>query len=153
MVELSTGTHRVADELRRHSLSDGEGGHYSTNLDRNRYGSDNNYLFTGGWGVAGARGAGAGVAASVRAHLPALAPPACAGAPLTALPPPPRARAACTAVTRYNLEVLGMCPCLVDIEIVDTRNGNESNLVTAGQAACACDDPGRKVRRRRAALD
>ena len=53
----------------------------------------------------------------------------------------------CTApaVTRYNLEVLGMCPCLVDIEIVDTRNGNESNLVTAGQEACACDDPGRKV--------
>lgn len=39
---------RVADELRRHSLTDGEGGHYSTNLDRNRYGSDNNYLFTGG---------------------------------------------------------------------------------------------------------
>lgn len=38
-----------------------------------------------------------------------------------------------------------MCPCLVDIEIIDTRNGNESNLVTAGQAACACDDPGRKV--------
>jgi hypothetical protein len=52
VVELSTGTHRVADELRRHSLSDGEGGHYSTNLDRNRYGSDNNYLFTGGWGAA-----------------------------------------------------------------------------------------------------
>ena len=48
VVELSTGTHRVADELRRHSLADGEGGHYSTNLDRNRYGSDNNYLFTGG---------------------------------------------------------------------------------------------------------
>lgn len=114
VVELSTGTHRVADELRRHSLTDGcacwarwarcghtpqpasrlgsqlvlpllllllldaagccrfgrpwqlagrdrrvrhraaaaarrcrEGGHYSTNLDRNRYGSDNNYLFTG----------------------------------------------------------------------------------------------------------
>ena len=47
MVELSTGTHRVADELRRHSLADGEGGHYGTNLDRNRYGSDNNYLFTG----------------------------------------------------------------------------------------------------------
>jgi hypothetical protein len=38
-----------------------------------------------------------------------------------------------------------MCPCLVDIEIVDTRNGNESNLVTAGPSACACDDPGRKV--------
>ena len=92
-----------------------------------------------------------------------------------------------------------MCPCLVDIEIVDTRNGagqtaaaaagtcrcaaaagagrvlacmlralqlrceasrvpganrslviapppgNESNLVTAGQEACTCDDPTRKV--------
>lgn len=48
-------------------------------------------------------------------------------------------------MTRYNLEVLGLCPCLVDIEIVDTRNGNESNLVTAGRDACACDDPGRKV--------
>jgi hypothetical protein len=35
-----------ADDLRRHSLSDGQGGHYGTNLDRNRYGSDNNYLFT-----------------------------------------------------------------------------------------------------------
>jgi hypothetical protein len=63
-----------ADDLRRHSLSDGHGGHYGTNLDRNRYGSDNNYLFT---------------------------------------------------VTKYNLESLGLCPCLVDIEIVDTRNGNE----------------------------
>lgn len=92
VVELSTGTHRVADELRRHSLSDGEGGHYSTNLDRNRYGSDNNYLFT---------------------------------------------------VTRYNLECLGLCPCLVDIEIVDTRNGNESQLVTAGEVACSCNSPER----------
>ena len=92
VVELSTGTHRVADELRRHSLSDGMGGHYSTNLDRNRYGSDNNYLFT---------------------------------------------------VTKYNLECLGMCPCLVDIEIVDTRNGNEAQLVTAGHDACSCDSPER----------
>lgn len=92
VVELSTGTHRVADELRRHSLTDGEGGHYSTNLDRNRYGSDNNYLFT---------------------------------------------------VTRYNLECLGLCPCLVDIEIIDTRNGNESQLVTAGDTACSCESPER----------
>jgi hypothetical protein len=38
--------YRQADDLRRHSLSDGQGGHYGTNLDRNRYGSDNNYLFT-----------------------------------------------------------------------------------------------------------
>eukprot|EP00889_Picochlorum_renovo_P006624 jgi/Picre1/33654/NNA_001134.t1 len=88
VVELSTGTHRVADELRRHSLSDGMGGHYSTNLDRNRYGSDNNYLFT---------------------------------------------------VTKYNLDALGLCPCLVDIEIVDTRNGNEANIVSAGPDACRCD--------------
>ena len=92
VVELSSGTHRVADELRRHSLSDGMGGHYSTNLDRNRYGSDNNYLFT---------------------------------------------------VTRYNLESLGLCPCLVDIEIVDTRNGNEVQIVTAGPEACSCDSPER----------
>jgi hypothetical protein len=48
VVELSTGTHRVPDELRKHYLSDGEGGQYSTNLDRNRYGNDDQYLFTGG---------------------------------------------------------------------------------------------------------
>lgn len=53
-------------------------------------------------------------------------------------PPPP-------AVTRFNLECLGLCPCLVDIEIMDTRNGNEVQLVTAGHAACACDSPARKV--------
>lgn len=41
---------RVPDELRKHYLSDGEGGQYSTNLDRNRYGNDDQYLFTGaGW--------------------------------------------------------------------------------------------------------
>jgi hypothetical protein len=92
VVEMSSGTHRVADDLRRHSLSDGQGGQYGTNLDRNRYGSDNNYLFT---------------------------------------------------VTRYNLESLGLCSCLVDIEIVDTRNGNESNVVSVGPGACRCDDPSR----------
>ena len=37
---------RVPEELKRHSISDGEGGHYSTNLDRNRYGSDDQYLAT-----------------------------------------------------------------------------------------------------------
>ena len=47
VVELSTGTHRVPDELRKHYLSDGAGGQYSTNLDRNRYGNDDQYLFTG----------------------------------------------------------------------------------------------------------
>ena len=50
-----------------------------------------------------------------------------------------------SAVTKFDLDCLGLCPCLVDIEIVDTRNGNESNLVTAGREACACEDPGRKV--------
>lgn len=93
MVELSSGTHRVAEDPRKHSLADGEGGHYSTNLDRNRYGSDNNYLFT---------------------------------------------------VTRFDLEALGMCPCMVDIEIIDTRNGNEAQLVCAGTDACTCNDPTRK---------
>jgi hypothetical protein len=93
VVELAAGTHRVADDVRRHSLSDGEGGAYSTNLDRNRYGADNNYLFT---------------------------------------------------VTRYNLESLGICPCFVDIEIVDTRNDNESQMVAAGGGACSCDSSARK---------
>jgi hypothetical protein len=41
----------VPDELRKHYLSDGEGGQYSTNLDRNRYGNDDQYLFTGAHGV------------------------------------------------------------------------------------------------------
>ena len=32
---------------------------------------------------------------------------------------------------------------MVDIEIVDTRNGNESQLVTAGEGACSCDSADR----------
>jgi len=46
-------------------------------------------------------------------------------------------------VTKYNLESLGLCPCLVDIEIVDTRNGNESSIVSVGAEACNCEDPAR----------
>ena len=46
VVSLSGGTHRIPDELRRHTLADDAGGEYSTNLDRNRYGSDDSYLFT-----------------------------------------------------------------------------------------------------------
>ena len=38
---------------------------------------------------------------------------------------------------------LGLCTCLVDIEIVDTRKGNESNVVSVGPAACSCEDPAR----------
>ena len=46
VVSLSSGTHRIPDELRRHTLCDDLGCEYSTNLDRNRYGSDDSYLFT-----------------------------------------------------------------------------------------------------------
>ena len=44
VVDLSSCTHRVPDELRRHSLFDLDGNEYSTNLDRNRYGGDDQYL-------------------------------------------------------------------------------------------------------------
>jgi hypothetical protein len=46
VVSLATGTHRVPDELRRHTLTDADGVQYSTNLDRNRYGADTQYLNT-----------------------------------------------------------------------------------------------------------
>ena len=46
VVELSSRTHRVPDELRRHTLVCRQGGQYSTNLDRNRYGGDDHYLTT-----------------------------------------------------------------------------------------------------------
>ncbi|KIY96162.1 hypothetical protein MNEG_11799 [Monoraphidium neglectum] len=102
VVELTTGTHRVPDELRKHYLSDGEAGQYSTNLDRNRYGNDDQYLFT---------------------------------------------------VIRYDLEYLGLCPCMVDVEIIDAKNDNQpfeitpaapaasrpqSIFVSAGPEACSC---------------
>ncbi|KAK9829398.1 hypothetical protein WJX72_005590 [[Myrmecia] bisecta] len=87
VVELSSGTHRVPDELRRHSLSDGKGGQYSTNLDRNRYGTDDQYLST---------------------------------------------------VIRYDLDFLDMCPCLVDVEIIDAKNGSGTVLVSADEGLCTC---------------
>lgn len=88
---------RVPDELRRHSLSDGVGGQYSTNLDRNRYGADDQYLST---------------------------------------------------VIRYDLEFLRLCPCLVDVEIIDAKNGSGTILVSAGEDFCICTkDPARKVSR------
>ncbi len=87
--------YRVPDELRRHSLSDGVGGQYSTNLDRNRYGADDQYLST---------------------------------------------------VIRYDLEFLRLCPCLVDVEIIDAKNGSGTILVSAGDDFCICaKDPARKV--------
>jgi len=47
VVNLACGTHRVSDELKKHYLTDIEGTQYTTNLDRNRYGSDDQYMFTG----------------------------------------------------------------------------------------------------------
>ena len=81
--------HRVPEELKRHSIGDGEGGSYSTNLDRNRYGSDDQYLAT---------------------------------------------------VVRYNLEFLDLCPCLVDITILDAKNGEVAIRVAAGPEACICNN-------------
>lgn len=91
VVELSSGTHRVPEELRRHSLSDGSGGSYSTNLDRNRYGNDDQYLST---------------------------------------------------VIRYDLEFLDLCPCMVDVEIIDAKNGQGSILVSADPDMCNCSGVG-----------
>ena len=79
---------RVPEELKKHSLSDGQGGQYSTNLDRNRYGSDDQYLST---------------------------------------------------VIRYDLEYLNLCPCLVDVEIIDAKLGSGTVMVSAGDQACVCD--------------
>ena len=77
----------MPDELKKHSLSDGVGGQYSTNLDRNRYGADDQYLST---------------------------------------------------VIRYDLEYLRLCPCLVDVEIIDAKNGSGTILVSAGPEYCLC---------------
>ena len=78
---------RVPDELKRHSLLDKAGSQYSTNLDRNRYGTDNQYLST---------------------------------------------------VIRYDLDYLGLCPCLVDVEIIDAKNGSGTVIVSAGDHVCCC---------------
>ena len=77
----------VPEELRRHSLGDDEGKEYSTNLDRNRYGSDDQYLST---------------------------------------------------VIRYDLEFLGLCPALVDVEIIDAKSRDAPLLISAGPAGCKC---------------
>lgn len=44
----------------------------------------------------------------------------------------------CVAVIRYDLEFLGLCPCLVDVEIIDAKAGNQSVIVSAGPQACTC---------------
>ena len=90
VVALSTGTHRVPDELRRHQLADEEGNEYSTNLDRNRYGNDDQYLFT---------------------------------------------------VIKFNLEALGLCPLIAQVEIIDAKAAKEECVlvVKVPDAGCACD--------------
>ena len=88
VVALSTGTHRVPDELRRHQLSDDDGNEYSTNLDRNRYGADDQYLFT---------------------------------------------------VIKFNLEALGLCPLICQVEIIDAKAAEEDCLVVkVPEERCAC---------------
>lgn len=88
VVALASGSHRVPDELRRHSLGDEDGNEYSTNLDRNRYGNDDQYLST---------------------------------------------------VIRYDLEFLGLCPGLVDVEIIDAKSrSSDALLISVGQAGCVC---------------
>ena len=99
VVELSSGTHRVPDELRKHCLDDASGREYSTNLDRNRYGSDNQYLNT---------------------------------------------------VIRYDLDFLGLCPSLVDVEIIDAKDEDKTILIQADSELCncGCTKTGDKVQRR-----
>ena len=41
-------------------------------------------------------------------------------------------------VIRYDLEYLGLCPCMVDVEIIDAKNDNQSIFVSAGPEACIC---------------
>ncbi len=114
VVELSSGTHRVADDLRRHCLTDGENGQYSTNLDRNRYGNDDQYLATV------IRYAGVAlICVDMALNMRMVYDP-----------------------HRYDLEYLDLCPCLVDVEIIDAKAGNESTLVSCGPELCACNGGG-----------
>eukprot|EP00210_Caulerpa_lentillifera_P002126 g2040.t1 len=87
IVDIASGTHRVSDELKRHSMVDDEGKHYTTNLDRNRYGPDRQYMVT---------------------------------------------------VIQHNLSVLGLCPCLVDVEVFDQKN-NKTNAFSADKQSCICE--------------
>ena len=93
VVQLSgvVQTHRVPDELRKHNLNDKEDGvDYGTNLDRNRYGLDTDYLHT---------------------------------------------------CCRYNVNALGLCPKIVNIEIVDSKlYGGKTRIVRENDCSCQCED-------------
>lgn len=41
-------------------------------------------------------------------------------------------------VIRHNLSTLGLCPCLVDVEVLDQKS-NETVMVSAGIEACICE--------------
>lgn len=196
VVELSTGTHRVPDELRKHYLSDGEGGQYSTNLDRNRYGNDDQYLFTGEGERHSSKGRVEGSRPSqppvcimerramwhtgeaphvlwvLQCHCCPVAPicmctrsstrmvcgcsirvlllsgAAPGGGPGPALNPAFCCCCCCCVgwflvcllfpVIRYDLEYLNVCPCMVDVEIIDAKNDHQSIFVSAGPEACIC---------------
>jgi hypothetical protein len=42
------------------------------------------------------------------------------------------------SVIRYDLEFLGWCPCMIDVEIIDAKAGNASTLVQSGLDSCTC---------------
>ena len=56
-------------------------------------------------------------------------------------------------VIRYDLEYLGLCPCMVDVEIIDAKNDNQSIFVSAGVEACICSKVGLRVGRPTLLLD
>lgn len=94
IVNLACGTHKVSEELKKHSCTDNEGTQYTTNLDRNRYGPDNQYMVT---------------------------------------------------VIRYNLASLGLCPCLVDVEVLDQKS-NETKMISADIQLCTCLNEDQEIR-------
>lgn len=41
-------------------------------------------------------------------------------------------------MVRYDLEFLGLCPCLIDVEIINAKQGNSSNMISASEGECTC---------------
>lgn len=78
----------------------------------------------------------------VALHLPAVQPLIQPTASSAHHPTAPRQRTNPSvlprAVVRYDLEYLGLCPCMVDVEIIDAKNDNQSIFVSAGPEACSC---------------
>ena len=44
-------------------------------------------------------------------------------------------------VVHADLEFLGLCPCLVDVEVIDAKSGATDALTAAPSTACACRSP------------